>query len=149
MDSRIRNWRHLPGGPWRMLATGEQTDGAFLVGEARMEPGGLTPAKHVHAHEDENLYVVEGVLTIEIGDERFEARSGDFVTLPRGVPHSFGNLSDELVRGIAVIAPTKIEGMFREQEEYFATLSGPPDLGRLAQIAARYDVTFVGPPLTR
>ncbi|MFN2520865.1 MAG: cupin domain-containing protein [Candidatus Limnocylindria bacterium] len=149
MHSQIRNWRDLPGGPWRLLATTEQTGGMFIVGEARMDPGAPAPAKHVHTHEDENVYIVEGVLTVEIGDERLEARAGDFVTLPRGVPHVFANLSDELVRTIGVIAPTGIEGMFREQEAYFATLSGPPDMGRLAEIAGRYGVHFAGPPLTR
>jgi len=39
--------------------------------------------------------------------------------------------------------------MFAAEEEYFATLDGPPDPARMAEITEPYGVTFLGGPLTR
>ena len=43
---------------------------------------------HVHAHEDELFYILEGEHVIEVGDEEFQVGPGDMVFAPRGVPHS-------------------------------------------------------------
>lgn len=48
---------------------------------------------------------------------------------------------------IGAIVPGGVEGMFAEQAEYFASLTGPPDEAVIAEIGARYGVTVVGPPL--
>jgi hypothetical protein len=89
------------------------------------------------------------VITVVLGEERFELHPGEFLLLPPQVPHVFGNLTDELVRVVGTIAPTGIERMFAEEEAYFSQLSGEPDPQRLAEICAPYGVTFLGPPLTR
>jgi uncharacterized cupin superfamily protein len=143
----VRRWE--PGLPWQVLGDSASTNGGFLFGEARLEPGAQAPGLHVHTREDESLYVIEGVMTVELDGERIDLRPGEFMVLPRGIPHRFGNLSDEPVRCVGAIAPTDIEGFFNEQTAYFSTLSGPPDPEKLAQIAARYGLTLLGPPLTR
>jgi quercetin dioxygenase-like cupin family protein len=147
MTSAIKRWEPGPI-PWQVLANSDDTGGAFLFGEARIEPGMPAPGLHVHEREFETIYVIEGVMTVELGDERYELRNGDFIVMPPGVPHRFGNLSDETVRVVGVVSPTDIERMFAEEEEYFAQLSGPPDEARIAQITAPYGVTILGPPLT-
>jgi quercetin dioxygenase-like cupin family protein len=148
MTIALRSWDTIVGGPWRVLAGAEQTNGELLVGEARLNPGDPAPGLHVHQNEDEHVYVIDGTLTVEIGGERTLAHAGDFVTLPQGVPHVFGNLSDEPVRCLGIISPVAIEGFFRAQEEYFSTLDGPPDPAHLAEIGARYGITMLGAPLT-
>ena len=136
------------GGPWRVLARGEQTGGAVTFGDARIPPGSPGPGRHVHSREDEAIYVVEGVLTVEVGDRRFEAGPETLVWLPRNVPHVFANLSDGLVRTVGVITPSGLEGMFAEQAVYFSQLQGPPDPAVLAAISVKYGVLPVeGPPL--
>lgn len=133
--------------PWQVLAGGALTGGAVIFGEALMPPRTSGPSLHVHTREDEAAYVVEGVLTCAVGEERFEADAGTLVWLPRRVPHTFANLSDAPVRVFGVTAPAGLEGMFEEQATYFATLEGPPDEGVVAAIGAKYGVTVVGPPL--
>lgn len=133
--------------PWQVLAGGDRTSGQVTFGEARLPARGGGPPRHVHTREDEAVYVVEGVLTIEVGDERFEAAAGSLVWLPRGLPHVFANLSDEPVRTFGVITPAGLEQMFAEVAEYFAGLHGPPDEAVIIEINARYGVTPVGPPL--
>lgn len=147
MSIEPTSWRD-GGAPWQFLAGPEATGGTFLFGEARLDPGAAVPGLHQHQHEDESLYVVEGTLTVEVGGERVELQAGQFLMLPRGVPHRFGNLSDRPVRVVGAIAPAGIERMFEEQSAYFATLQGPPDDAVIDEIGARYGVTRLGPPLS-
>src|SRR5688500_4233064 len=97
MSIDIRRWSE-GGPPGQMLAGSASTNGGFLFGEARIGVGEPAPGLHVHEREEESLYVIEGVLTLELGDERTELHPGDFAVLPRGIPHRFGNLHDEPVR---------------------------------------------------
>jgi hypothetical protein len=102
----------------------------------------------VHTHEGEAVYVVSGVLSFCIGDHRFDAGPQTLGWMPRRVPHVFANLSNEPVRSFGVITPAGLKGMFAEQEAYFATLTGAPDIPALHALSARYGVLPVeGPPL--
>ncbi len=137
-----------PGhGPWRVLAGGDRTGGQVIFGEADLAPRSPGPSLHVHTREDEAAYVIEGVLTVRVGERTYEAGPGTLVWLPRGEPHTFANLSHERVRVFGVTTPSGLEGMFQEQAEYFAGLSGPPDPSAVAAIGARYGVSVVGPGL--
>ena len=43
--------------------------------------------RHHHDKEDELFFVVEGTLFIELDDKTLELKSGEFVIIPKGVPH--------------------------------------------------------------
>lgn len=134
--------------PWHVLAGAEQTGGVVTFGEARMPARSAGPSRHVHRHEDEAIYVVSGELTVEVGQERRQVFSGMLAWLPRGVPHTFANLSDEPVWALGIITPGGFEQMFAEQEQYLAGLTAPPEHAVLMAISAKYGVTPVdGPPL--
>lgn len=134
-------------GPWRVIAGGAKTQGQLVIGEANLPPRTSGPSLHVHEHEDEATFVIEGVLTFKIGDAEFQAGPGALVWAPRGIPHTFANRTDEPVRVLGVITPAGIEGMFREQGDYFSGLQGPPDEDLIAEIGSRYGVKVVGPGL--
>ena len=139
--------RHAGGRPWQVLLGGEATSGQVALGEAELPARTSGPGLHVHTREDEAVYVAQGLLTVRVGDDVFPAPAGTVVWLPRGEPHTFANLSEEPVRTFAVITPAGLEGMFRETEDYLASLAGPPDLERMAEISGRYGVTQLGPGL--
>ena len=65
---------------------------------AIFEQTGLTPnggpPLHIHPHQDESFYVIEGRYFFQVGDERFDLKAGDTIFLPRNVPHAFVQLSD-------------------------------------------------------
>ena len=143
----VTRWSDDTAMPWQVLADSVATGGRFLVGEARINPGDPCPAEHVHTHEHESFYVIEGRLTVEVGGERLEITAGECLVVPPGVPHRFANLSDGPVRVIGTVAPTAIEQMYAAEEAYFSTLDGPPDPEALAAIAEPYGITVVGPPL--
>lgn len=133
--------------PWRVVADGDHSNGMAL-GDGRIPPGAPGPGRHVHTSEDEGIYVVAGVLTVEVGDERYEVGPESFVWLPRKVPHAFANLGTDEVWTVGLLNPPGLTGMFREQADYFGSLKGPPDPAALLQISLRYGVHPVdGPPI--
>lgn len=134
--------------PWVVLADAAMTGGGVSFGEARLAPRTSGPSFHVHSNEDEAAYVVDGTMTFRVGDDMFEAGPGTLVWLPRGVPHTFANLSDGPAWVFGTISPAGLEGMFAEQAKYFASLAGPPDESRIEEIGARWGVTRIGPPLS-
>ena len=121
--------------------SGEDTGGAFAVVEHPLQPGALAGPPHTHAHEDEVSFVLEGEVGVQIGDEVFRAGPGAYVVKPRGVPHAFWNAGPTPARILEIISPAGFERYFREVAEVLAP-SGPPDLTRLGEIAARYGLTL-------
>lgn len=133
--------------PWRVLTDGSLSAGIGF-GDAVIPARSAGPGRHVHTHEDEGIYVTHGTLTVEVGNQRYEAGPQSLVWLPRGVPHVFANLGDEEVRTVGVFNSTQLAEMFREQADYFASLEGPPDSAVLLEISVRHGVHPVeGPPL--
>ncbi|WP_346619839.1 cupin domain-containing protein [Blastococcus montanus] len=64
-----------------VLATAEQTGGAFSVLEERL-PRGAEPPPHVHHREDESFLVLDGELTVRVGDDVFHARPAPSCSAP-------------------------------------------------------------------
>jgi quercetin dioxygenase-like cupin family protein len=92
---------------------GEQTDGASALVEFHVEPGYPVPPPHVHMHEDEISFVLEGQLQVTVGDETRTIRPGEAIFKPRGVAHTFAIPGDEPVRFLETIVPAGFEGYFR------------------------------------
>jgi mannose-6-phosphate isomerase-like protein (cupin superfamily) len=90
-------------------ATGEDTGGAYTLLEVTAPPG-LEAPLHVHHVEDEGFLVLDGTVSITIGDEPVEAGPGDFVNGPRSVPHSF-RVGPEGARMIWVLTPSGFENL--------------------------------------
>lgn len=120
--------------PLRIVTDGELS-GGLALGESRLAPGGPRSSRHVHTHEDEALYVVSGILTVEVGDQRYEAGPESYVFMPRGLPHVFANLSEDEVRAVVLFNSSTLARMFEEQAEYRASIQGPPDLAILTEIS--------------
>jgi quercetin dioxygenase-like cupin family protein len=68
---------------------------------------------HVHHDEDEIFWVLEGAMTIWVGDERIQASEGDTAFLPRGIAHAF-RVTSERSRALILAIPAGIEEMYRE-----------------------------------
>ena len=90
-------------------ATGEDTGGAYTLLEVTAPPG-LEAPLHVHHVEDEGFLVLEGAVSITIGEESVEAGPGDFVNGPRDVPHRF-RVGPEGARMIWVLTPSGFENL--------------------------------------
>lgn len=72
--------------------------------------GGAPP--HRHANEDEYAYVLEGTLTVMVGDETVEAGPGTLAALTRGTVHAFWNATDQPVKTLFFISQGGFERFF-------------------------------------
>jgi quercetin dioxygenase-like cupin family protein len=86
LDPRRDRW--FLGTLMRFHATRDDTGGAFSIVEQTM-PAGFSPPRHVHANEDGAIYVLEGRLTVEVGDRKVTVGPGEVAVLPRGAAHTF------------------------------------------------------------
>src|SRR5580765_3229102 len=68
-------------------AGGAETGNAFSQIETD-DPRGSGPPLHLHHNEDETFYILEGEVTILVGDERIDLNAGDFLFGPREIAHA-------------------------------------------------------------
>ena len=78
----------------------------FNLGFVVLEPGQGVPS-HVHDDEDDSFLVVEGTLSVTVGDDdrQVQAGPGTFVLVPAGTPHALANEGPDAVRILNVHAP--------------------------------------------
>lgn len=99
-----------PGAGGSLLASAADTGGAFSLLLSRAPAGDHVP-RHVHHAVDEAFYVLDGQYRIHCGDQTWTAAVGDFVFLPRGVPHSY-DVADGPARKLIIAVPGGIEKFF-------------------------------------
>jgi quercetin dioxygenase-like cupin family protein len=126
-----------------VLARAEQTGGAFGLMEAVLAKG-ADPPPHVHHREDESFFVLEGSLSVRVGDESFSAVPGSFVFCPRDVPHLL-TVDTQLARLLTLITPGGLEPFFVELGEpapdrKLPTVPPEPDVDRIVTLAGHYEV---------
>ncbi|SRR5712691_1974560 len=113
-------------------------DGSFVVAEWSDE-GGVTDSSrliaplHIHRHDDEAWYVLEGRLRFRLGADEVEACAGSAVLAPRGVPHTYWNPAAEPARYLLIMPPN----VFRLVEEIHQTPDRDP--ARMHEIFVKYD----------
>ena len=90
-------------------ASAETTGGAFTLFE-EVPPLADTPL-HVHEHEDELFYVLEGEHVFHVGDEEFPTGPGRLVFAPRGVPHAQRRVVPGSGRLLVLTAPAGPRGI--------------------------------------
>ncbi len=83
------------------------------------------------------FYVLEGVLTMRLGEETHEVQAGSFVCVPPGTVHTFSNPNASPVRFLNMNTPAGFEHYMRELGE--AAKSGPLTPEVMGPIASRYD----------
>lgn len=130
----------LEMGPNRLeiKATAAESNGTFFLSETTVQPGFPGPPPHVHERLVDMFYVLEGVLTVRLGDEEHQARPGSFVCASPGTVHTFRNDSDEPVRFLNFNTPSGWEDYMRDLAAAFDA-GTPPTSERIGEIASRYD----------
>ena len=129
-------------------ATGEQTNGRLSLAEHLIPAGSASPW-HVHHTEDESFYVIEGELTVALGDQRLALRPGGFAFGPRDVPHGFRVEGQQPARILLLTNSSDFANFLFEasQPASAAILPEPsmPDLGRLTALSSKYGTELLGP----
>jgi len=98
---------------------------------------------HLHHHDDEAWYVLEGTLRVMVGPNEVEARAGAGVFVPRGTPHTYWNPDQAPLRYLLFMTPN-IYGLIQ-------AIHAMPDRSRsaLQALFAKYDSELVDSPTTR
>jgi quercetin dioxygenase-like cupin family protein len=108
----------------RVLQDGTRVSGRFASFECQMPPGWPGPPQHIHREHDEAFLVLTGTVKF-ISDTTEElATPGTMVTIPAGVPHTFGNSDEEHPASlVCTVTPGRYIGYFKDLQE----LQGGPD----------------------
>ena len=104
-----------------------------------IHPPNIGPALHIHPNASEAYYVLEGEYSIKCGRRTYHAKSGDFVFIPKGVPHNYQSGS----KGgkVLVISPAGLEKYFKEIAD--ALQAGQITWELEQEIALRYGQEFL------
>lgn len=135
------------GGELAIILDAAITGGQLSVIEAHSRRGDASPV-HVHSRDDEAFLLLDGTMTVWVGDQRFQLHPGGIAFLPRGIPHAVRN--DIASRALVLSVPAG------PQETVFRTagwdLRQPrpdnwqPTPDALRRAAAQAGVTLIGPP---
>jgi quercetin dioxygenase-like cupin family protein len=137
-----------PGDRYTFLVTGEQSGGAYFILEAFVPPGG-GPPPHIHQREEECFYLLQGHLTMTLGDQKLKVAAGDFVQIARGTVHTFTNDGENEARMLAFFSPAGMEHWMTESlDPALDRVSTPPPptpemIARMIAAAPHNGVVFV------
>ncbi len=67
-----------------------ETDGGYSISEWWLEPHTTGPGPHSHP-EDDTFYVLEGTMSVLVGDRWIDGTPGSFILVPGGTIHDFEN----------------------------------------------------------
>jgi quercetin dioxygenase-like cupin family protein len=128
----------MPANAPKVLLRSEQSGGVLSVIELT---GSGTPPLHRHDF-DETFCVLEGELTFHLDGELFTRRAGEVAFAPRGVPHTYANLSDASARALLVCTPAGFERYFDRIAANITGVQPPPEAAKPIP-----EVITLGPPI--
>lgn len=121
----------------------KDTDGDIAV----FEQNGFThkggPPLHLHLYQDEYFYIINGEYLFQVGDEKFQMKSGDTIFLPRSIPHAFVQLSDTGKVLVSYLPAGKMEDFFKTTDSW----SSSPTKEEIEKAFEVHEMKIVGPPL--
>jgi len=114
------------------------------------EPRGSGTPIHIHHNEDETFYVLEGQVTMFVGDDRIDIEAGDYCFVPRGVTHAY-LIRSERARMLVTISPSGTEQLFVSlgvpvTSNEPSTETVMPPMPELVRLFAATGTEILGPP---
>ena len=115
----------------------DETGGAYAILEQTI-PAGHGPPLHVHRHETEIFYIVDGQFEMTIDGKQIPAPPGTLAVGPRDIPHTFRNVGPTEGKLLLTVIPARFAN-------YFIEVDGVEDGDRAAILAlcAKYDVELL------
>ena len=129
----------------RIFEDGSTTDHRLAAGLITMQPRTEGPPAHWHQKHDEGFYVLAGTPRFTISNNEHDAPPGTLVMIPPGVPHTFGNPSEDTAVIFVTFSPDLYIGYFRELRDRMAS-GAPLTHEAIAEVMARYATYPAGQP---
>lgn len=129
-------------------ATAKDTGGQLAVVEVTEPPGAEAPL-HVHQREDEAFWILDGDVTFEVGDTKFEATKGDFAFGPRDIPHRY-EVGGAGCRLLFMLTPGGFEELIMKLSEPAPSRTLPPppesepDMEQIQGLGKAYGIEMLG-----
>ena len=116
-------------------------------------PVGSTPPLHVHHDLDDTWYVLEGEMAVQCGDDHLVAGPGHWVSMPRGVAHTFRVLGQSEARILMVHDNPSFRDLVRALGVTAESRVVPPQpafppMDELVRVASANDLSPIGPPMS-
>jgi uncharacterized cupin superfamily protein len=110
-------------------------------------PVGFESPWHLHHDEDESFYVIEGEVSVVVGDRSIALNPGDYAFGPRGVAHGFRILGGQPARLLLMTTGSNFADFVYEASELSgsAAANEPPDFPKVMAAAERCGLTILGP----
>jgi quercetin dioxygenase-like cupin family protein len=103
---------HLPGRDWYYLL-GPVNSGAKNLAFGLAEfPGGTLAAPHVHAAEEEIIYILSGTGATLTADQEILLEAGVAVFIPPGLTHQIRSDGPEPLRLVTLFSPPVTPGVY-------------------------------------
>src|SRR5262249_30251456 len=145
----MRNPYWLFGHRLSILAGPADTEGRYDLIEGRFPAGAQVPP-HRHHRYTEQIYVLDGELTVWVGRLKTVLHPGDDVVIPPGVSHPFHVTGDCPARGLVVASPSAFARLIAEvgtpDDGNGVPLSAPADMDLLHRVSAELGDEILGPP---
>ena len=117
-------------------ALAASSSGDLSLMERTLPPGGRQPPPHRHTNCSEAYFGLDGLVTVTVeGASRTLGRE-DFVLVPRGTGHTFGNRSGEPARLLVIHAPA-MDAYFAELDALWSRQT-PPSPEEERALMSRY-----------
>lgn len=129
---------------YRTTLPTEATGGTMSITDS-VSPPGFGPPRHIHHDADETFVMLTGDAEFWLAGDRFICGPGQAVFIPRGTEHTFRIVSEVPSRHLVILTPGGFEGFFAEMAAGRYRI--PEDMADIDSCAARYRMTFCGPPL--
>jgi mannose-6-phosphate isomerase-like protein (cupin superfamily) len=117
-------------------AIAAQTDGDFSLMERTVPPRGRRPLPHRHVNCSEAFWVLDGTITFVLDGVELPGQRDDFLLVPRGAAHTFGNDGDETARLLVLHAPA-MDAYFADLDDLWSR-PNPPAPEEERALMARY-----------
>ncbi len=118
--------------------TSELSNNQLGVYEISLPPKTIGAKLHYHRFMDETFIVSQGILPMEVGDNKQKAKPGTVAYVPRFTPHGFRNDTNETVKLLLIFNPAeKREGFFKGLYETLNEV--PVDPEKFLKLYNKYD----------
>lgn len=132
------------GTKYKALLTSDLSGKQISVTDS-VSPSQSGPPRHIHHDADETFVILTGEIGFWLDGRTQICGAGTSIFIPRGTPHTFLVLSDAPSRHLVIMTPGGFEGFFAEMAA--GQFAIPDDMPQIEESAARFNLSFVGPPL--